>query len=143
MLRAVFLSLALAFAPAAVTRAIADELPAKVPGNTVANQSETLRESFFGRLKAIATEKFGCDAPRVLFAEVEEFSPWDTSRNPPELTGPIHEHWSVDVCGQRIEVYFAITPVRDGSGRVAIAAAYRVSNAGVPARPGAEPGARE
>ena len=97
--------------------------PETVPGQSTANNTDPIMSGIYPLIVKSAKNINNCDSPKVILARIKKYSPWDTSRSPPVLTGPIDERWSVDACGIQMEFIILIVPVKDGSGRFLINAA--------------------
>ena len=98
--------------------------PESVPGKSIANHDKQFMQNMYGILYGTSKEKFNCKFPEVIEAKITKFSPWDTTKNPPELTGEIIEQWNVNMCGKFIGMFFGIVPAEGVPGGIQIQAAY-------------------
>lgn len=100
------------------------------PINDVLGQSalasvSSIKVDIVSRLKEATIKANNCNSPTIINTKIVKASKWDTTNNPPMLTGKSIELWDIDSCGKNMQLMVVVSPVKDKSGRFVIGTALK------------------
>jgi len=96
-----------------------------IPGNSALMSVSSIKTDIVSRLKEATNKSNKCTNPEIISTKVIEASKWDTTHNPPLLTGKITEIWGINSCGTKMQLLVVVSPVNDKSGRFVIGTALK------------------